>query len=133
MRYRQDMQDNKRQRAGPAQQHCDSFRFRRRRAAFYNGLKSKVGLAAATGKTAAYADQSQHRRNVVTVPGCPGSPPNCFRLYFRRLLQLLLLLRRRALLSLQTTPYSLDLKRVYVTPFLEWAGRLPLGQLEART
>ena len=33
----------------PAQQHCDSFRFRR--AAFYNGLKSKVGLAAA--KTAA--------------------------------------------------------------------------------
>ena len=29
----------------PAQQHCDSFRFRR--AAFYNGLKSKVGLAAA--------------------------------------------------------------------------------------
>ena len=33
----------------PAQQHCVSFRFRR--AAFYNGLKSKVGLAAA--KTAA--------------------------------------------------------------------------------
>jgi len=33
----------------PAQQHCDSFRFRR--AAFYNGLKSKVDLAAA--KTAA--------------------------------------------------------------------------------
>ena len=33
----------------PAQQHCDAFRFRR--AAFYNGLKSKVGLAAA--KTAA--------------------------------------------------------------------------------
>ena len=33
----------------PVQQHCDSFRFRR--AAFYNGLKSKVGLAAA--KTAA--------------------------------------------------------------------------------
>ena len=33
----------------PAQQHCDSFHFRR--AAFYNGLKSKVGLAAA--KTAA--------------------------------------------------------------------------------
>ena len=33
----------------PAQQNCDSFRFRR--AAFYNGLKSKVGLAAA--KTAA--------------------------------------------------------------------------------
>ena len=33
----------------PAQQHCDSFRFRR--AALYNGLKSKVGLAAA--KTAA--------------------------------------------------------------------------------
>ena len=33
----------------PAQQHCDSFRFRR--VAFYNGLKSKVGLAAA--KTAA--------------------------------------------------------------------------------
>ena len=32
-----------------AQQHCGSFRFRR--AAFYNGLKSKVGLAAA--KTAA--------------------------------------------------------------------------------
>jgi len=29
----------------PAQQHCDSFRYRR--AAFYNGLKSKVGLAAA--------------------------------------------------------------------------------------
>ena len=29
----------------PAQQHCESFRFRR--AAFYNGLKSKVGLAAA--------------------------------------------------------------------------------------
>jgi len=29
----------------PAQQHCDSFRFRR--AAFYNGLKSKVVLAAA--------------------------------------------------------------------------------------
>ena len=29
----------------PAQQHCDAFRFRR--AAFYNGLKSKVGLAAA--------------------------------------------------------------------------------------
>ena len=28
----------------PAQQHCDSFRFRR--AAFHNGLKSKVGLAA---------------------------------------------------------------------------------------
>ena len=28
-----------------AQQQCDSFRFRR--AAFYNGLKSKVGLAAA--------------------------------------------------------------------------------------
>ena len=35
----------------PAQQHCDAFRFRRGRAAFYNGLKSKVGLAAA--KTAA--------------------------------------------------------------------------------
>jgi hypothetical protein len=35
----------------PAQQHCDSFRFPSRRAAFYNGLKSKVGLAAA--KTAA--------------------------------------------------------------------------------
>ena len=69
MRYKaRHEQDNKRQRAGPAQQHCDSFRFRRRRAAFYNGLKSKVGLAAATGKTAAYADQSQHRRNVVTVP-----------------------------------------------------------------
>ena len=34
----------------PAQQHCDSFRFRR--AAFYNGLKSKVGLAAA--KTAVH-------------------------------------------------------------------------------
>jgi len=33
----------------PAQQHSDSFRFRR--AAFYNGLKSKVGLDAA--KTAA--------------------------------------------------------------------------------
>ena len=33
----------------PAQQHCDSFRFRR--AAFYNGMKNKVGLAAA--KTAA--------------------------------------------------------------------------------
>ena len=33
----------------PAQQHSDSFRHRR--AAFYNGLKSKVGLAAA--KTAA--------------------------------------------------------------------------------
>jgi len=34
-------------------QHCDSdsFRFRRAAAAFYNGLKSKVGLAAA--KTAA--------------------------------------------------------------------------------
>jgi len=29
----------------PAQQHCDSFRFRR--AALYNGLKNKVGLAAA--------------------------------------------------------------------------------------
>ena len=29
----------------PAQQHCDACRFRR--AAFYNGLKSKVGLAAA--------------------------------------------------------------------------------------
>ena len=29
----------------PAQQHCDSFRFRR--AALYNGLRSKVGLAAA--------------------------------------------------------------------------------------
>ena len=29
----------------PAQQRCDSFRYRR--AAFYNGLKSKVGLAAA--------------------------------------------------------------------------------------
>ena len=29
----------------PAQQHCDSFRYRR--AAFYNGKKSKVGLAAA--------------------------------------------------------------------------------------
>ena len=29
----------------PAQQHCDSFRYRR--AAFYNALKSKVGLAAA--------------------------------------------------------------------------------------
>ena len=29
----------------PAQQHSDSFRHRR--AAFYNGLKSKVGLAAA--------------------------------------------------------------------------------------
>ena len=29
----------------PAQQHCNSFRYRR--AAFYNGLKSKVGLAAA--------------------------------------------------------------------------------------
>ena len=29
----------------PAQQHCDSFRFRR--AAFYNDLKSKVGLVAA--------------------------------------------------------------------------------------
>jgi len=27
-----------------AQQHCDSFRYRR--AVFYNGLKSKVGLAA---------------------------------------------------------------------------------------
>ena len=35
----------------PAQQHCDSDSFRFRRAAFYNGLKSKVGLAAA--KTAA--------------------------------------------------------------------------------
>ncbi len=35
----------------PAQQHCDSFRRGFRRAAFYNGLKSKVGLAAA--KTAA--------------------------------------------------------------------------------
>jgi len=33
----------------PVQQHCDSFRFRR--AAFYDGLKNKVGLAAA--KTAA--------------------------------------------------------------------------------
>jgi len=33
----------------PAQQHCDAFRFRR--AEFFNGLKSKVGLAAA--KTAA--------------------------------------------------------------------------------
>ena len=33
----------------PAQQHCALFRFRR--AVFYNGLKSKVGLAAA--KTAA--------------------------------------------------------------------------------
>ena len=35
----------------PAQQHCDSYQFRYRRAAFYNGLKpeslSKVGLAAA--------------------------------------------------------------------------------------
>ena len=29
----------------PSQQRCDSFRYRR--AAFYNGLKSKVGLAAA--------------------------------------------------------------------------------------
>ena len=29
----------------PAQQHCDSFRYRR--AVFYNGFKSKVGLAAA--------------------------------------------------------------------------------------
>jgi hypothetical protein len=29
----------------PAQQHCDSFRFRR--PAFYNGLKSKGGLTAA--------------------------------------------------------------------------------------
>ena len=35
----------------PAQQHCDSSRFRR--AAFYNGLKSTVGLAAAAAKTAA--------------------------------------------------------------------------------
>jgi len=33
------------------QQHCDS-RFRYRRAAFYNGLKSKVGLAAANLKVA---------------------------------------------------------------------------------
>ena len=31
----------------PAQQHCYSFRYRDRRAAIYNGLKSKVGLAAA--------------------------------------------------------------------------------------
>ena len=29
----------------PAQQHCDLFRYRR--AAFFNGLESKVGLAAA--------------------------------------------------------------------------------------
>jgi hypothetical protein len=43
----------------PAQQHCDSFRFRR--AAFYNGLKSKVGLAAA--KTAAM-------RINVNIDGC---------------------------------------------------------------
>ena len=36
----------------PAQQHCDSFRFRRGILyTFYNGMKSKVGLAAA--KTAA--------------------------------------------------------------------------------
>ena len=45
----------------PAQQHCDSFRFRR--AAFYNGLKSKVGLAAA--KTAARA-----MRINLNIDGC---------------------------------------------------------------
>ena len=27
---------------------------------------------------------------------------------------------------------TLDLRRVYVTPFLEWAGRLPLGQASKR-
>jgi hypothetical protein len=31
----------------PAQQLCDSFRFRELRGVFYNGLKDKVGLAAA--------------------------------------------------------------------------------------
>ena len=29
----------------PAQQHCDSFRFRRAAFSGYNGLKSKVGTA----------------------------------------------------------------------------------------
>ena len=45
----------------PAQQHCDSFRFRR--AAFYNGLKSKVGLAAA--KTAAMRIRTTHNAIIV--------------------------------------------------------------------
>ena len=46
----------------PAQQHCDSFHFRR--AAFYNGLQSKAGLAAA--KTAAML---QMRINL-NIDGC---------------------------------------------------------------
>ena len=49
----------------PAQQHCDAFRFRR--AAFYNGLKSKVGLAAA--KTAAM------RINLNSPPFSLSPPP----------------------------------------------------------
>ena len=49
----------------PGKQHCDSFRFRR--AAFYNGLKSKVGLAAA--KTAAM------RINLNSPPFSLSPPP----------------------------------------------------------
>ena len=52
----------------PAQQHCALFRFRR--AVFYNGLKSKVGLAAA--KTVAM-------RINLNIDGCgvvaPCTPP----------------------------------------------------------
>eukprot|EP00802_Teleaulax_amphioxeia_P035317 Tamp_43385.p1 GENE.Tamp_43385~~Tamp_43385.p1 ORF type:complete len:117 (-),score=5.69 Tamp_43385:36-386(-) len=53
----------------PAQQHCDSFRYRR--AAFYNGLKSKVGLSAA--KAAAL-------RINLNIDGCGGVAPLSTRL-----------------------------------------------------
>jgi len=52
---------------------CDSFRYRRGRAAFYNGLKSKVGLAVA--KAAALRVNLNINRDGCSIVAPPPPPP----------------------------------------------------------